>query len=73
VVIMAKPETGSRRKTYHHDHDPSVHRYFGPYRESINEGNDIEKHESSQWGLVEEQLHAVHLELLVVTGNPDRV
>jgi len=60
-------------KARHHDHGPSVYWYFGPDRESINKGNDIEKHKSSKRCLVEEQLHAVYLELLVITGNPDSV
>ena len=27
--------------TYHHNHEPSIERYFSPYRESVHKGNDI--------------------------------
>jgi len=60
-------------KSRHHDHDPSIHWHLGPYWESVDKWDNIEQHKSCQRGLVEQQLHAVHLELLVVAGDPDRV
>ena len=39
--------------------------------ESIDKGNDVEKHEGTPGGLVEEQLHAVHLQLSVVAADPN--
>ena len=61
------------RSSYHHNHDPSINWHLRPCWESVHERNDVKKHESCQRCLVEQQLHTVHLELLVVAGNPDGI
>lgn len=55
------------------DHDPAVHGYLGPDGEGVDEGDCVEEHERRDRGLVEEQLHGVHLELLAVRRDPHGV
>lgn len=57
----------------HQDHDPAVHRHLGPDGEGVDEGDDVEQHEGADGGLVEEQLHRVHLQLLAVARDPHGV
>ncbi len=63
----------SVKGAYHEYHKPAVGRYLGPNREGIHERNNIKQHKRSQRCLVKEQLHAVHLELLVIARNPNRI
>lgn len=55
------------------NHDPAVGGHHRPDGESVDERNDVEQHKGADGGLVEEELHRAHLQLLAVAGNPDSV
>lgn len=59
--------------TAEQDHEPAVHGNLGPDGEGVDEGDCVEEHERGDGGLVEEELHGVHLELLAVGCDPDGV
>ena len=44
-----------------------------PIGEVIGKGNDVEQEHAADGGLVEQELHAAHLELLVIHSDPHRV
>lgn len=60
-------------KTYQENHQPAVQRDVSEIGELVDEWNDVEEHEGAPGRLVEEQLHAVHLELPMVAPDPDGV
>lgn len=44
-----------------------------PHRERVGKGDHVEQQEGRDGRLVEQQLHAAHLQLAVVAGDPDGV
>jgi hypothetical protein len=59
--------------TYQHYQRPPRQRHLTPHRERVHERDHIEQQERRNRSLVEEQLHAVHLQLLVIATDPDGV
>jgi len=69
---LANVDDRGKHTTQQH-HEPAGARHRSPVREDVDERDDVKEEEGGDRGLVGEQLHGRHVELAMITADPDGV